>query len=92
MGLFGLLGLADAADKSTKGRKPIRKSLKERIREEQGFKCNKRHCSLKRGGQVHHKNGDNKDNRRSNMELLCTSCHKAITSEQASKRGKASWF
>ncbi|MBM3154955.1 MAG: hypothetical protein FJ008_06425 [Chloroflexi bacterium] len=72
-------------------RKPVAKNKREFIRNGQKSLCkNYAKCgqSLKRGGHLHHKNGNPSDNRYENLVLLCTKCHKEMTRIQREKRAK----
>jgi 5-methylcytosine-specific restriction endonuclease McrA len=72
----------------TKKRKPVAKNIRDFVRHKQGYKCKKCGSSLKRGGHLHHRNGDPSDNRFANLELVCTKCHKAKAADQVRKRAK----
>lgn len=72
-------------------RKSISKSLRETIRAKQGCKCKKCDTSLKRGGHIHHRNGNTRDNSISNLELLCKSCHNKRTSDKKKKSLGSKW-
>ncbi len=69
-------------------REPVHKVTRSGIRAQQGYKCKKCGSSLKRGGHIHHKNGNPSDNRPGNLELLCTRHHKEITKKIAGERAK----
>ena len=69
-------------------RKSVAKNLRDFIRHKQGFKCKNCGSSLKRGGNLHHKNGNSSDDRWANLELLCTKCHKEKGRIQAAERAK----
>ena len=80
--------LADTLWGRSPDRKLVGKELRDFIRYKQGFKCKKCGCSLKRGGHLHHRNGKRWDNSPSNLEFLCTKCHKKTYKPQANKRVK----
>jgi len=84
------MGLWDNVDPTIKkGRKTINKKTRDAVRAVQGFRCANNHDhSLKRGGYLHHKNGNPNDNRITNLEYWCAECHKKKTAEQARKRAK----
>ena len=77
-------------------RKAVAKQLKEYIRYRQGFKCKKCSSSLKRRGQIHHKNGNRSDSSFGNLELLCKKCHLEKTRKQIKvkqvKNKPNTWF
>jgi len=69
-------------------RKPVAKNKRDYTRHKQGYECKNCGGSLKRGGHIHHRNGDPSDNRLENLVLLCTKCHKAKTADQTKKRAR----
>lgn len=75
----------------TKKRRPVTKNKREFIRRGQDYKCKRyKECghTLRRGGHLHHRNGNPGDNRYENLELLCTKCHREITRKIREKRAK----
>lgn len=71
-----------------KKRKPIHPKLQKAVRAVQKYSCASCGESLKTRGQLHHINGNNSDDRITNLEYLCSKCHKRKNAEQAAKRAK----
>ena len=65
---------------------------KRRIIEEQNFKCNK--CKLKDWFdeplifEIHHKDGNKKNNDRNNVECLCPNCHSQTDTWRRNNKGQ----
>ena len=82
MGFFG-------TKEKKKKRKTASPTLRARIIRKQKDKCKK--CGVSFGEieeVLHHKNGDNSDNRESNLEALCPTCHQ-IKDKRVQKKLKS---
>ena len=75
-----------------KKRKTASPTLRVRIIRKQKGKCkNYKICGVEFGKieeVLHHKNGDNSDNRESNLEALCPNCHAQKDEKLKSKKPK----
>lgn len=65
-------------------------AIKRRVIKEDGYKCNK--CGISEWNglpimlELEHINGDNRDNSRGNLELLCPNCHSQTLTWRNRKR------
>jgi len=71
-----------------KKRKPVHQKLQKAVRAVQKYSCASCGASLKTRGQLHHINGNHSDDRITNLEYLCSKCHKRKTAEFAADRAK----
>lgn len=69
-------------------RKAVSPNKRDYTRHKQGYACYKCGTSLKRGGHLHHRNGNPGDNNLGNLQLWCTKCHREKTAQQAKERAK----
>ena len=69
-------------------RKKIGKGFRYKIVESQSFKCKKCHKKFNPPNNFHidHKDGNAKNNVRSNLQALCPDCHNAKTLKQEPKK------
>jgi len=56
----------------------LTKDQSDLVKRGQGWKCKKCGVSIKSGGRIHHKDGDSKDNKISNLVALYAKCHRQI--------------
>jgi len=80
----------------TKKRKRVSKGLRDLILKAQGGKCKRCGKSIRRKGVrpiLHHKNLNPKDNRPSNLVVVCPDCHDKIHQKERKVRKKviSSW-
>lgn len=69
-------------------RKPIKSGTRTNMLADSGAKCQK--CKRVLKGlkpHIHHKNGNPKDNRQSNLILVCPNCHSKLHRNMRPKRG-----
>lgn len=84
----GQLGFKDPFA-TEKKREPVRKSDREHLLDYQGGKCWSCHRSFRQMGVrpiLHHKNLNPKDNRITNMVLICSNCHDRIHQKEKKVR------
>ena len=68
-------------------RKPIKSGTRTNILADSGAKCQKCKRSLKGlKPHIHHKNGNPKDNKSSNLILVCPNCHSELHRTMKPKR------
>lgn len=76
------IGISSLYGKKEQKRKPIKGGTRTNILADSGAKCQKcKHALKGLKPHIHHKNGNPKDNRQSNLILVCPNCHSKLHRE-----------
>jgi 5-methylcytosine-specific restriction endonuclease McrA len=60
----------------------LAKEQSDLVKRGQGWKCRKCGKSIKSGGHIHHKDGNSKNNKISNLVAICAKCHREIPTKK----------